>query len=161
MVDSSPMCVCPCNPAATRSQSNSLPSYHSTSGEIITSNTLEKSSPLFYILKTTATSTTNHSASLSSSVCHCPCSTTSSASYLLCEYANRNTLAHSRNFSGELKWEKHFQISHPKANVNDELPNPAIHSLNSSQSLCFHLFQHQRISWQILPKVFYLLQVIQ
>ena len=91
------MCVCPCNPASTRSQSNSL-RYHSTSGGIITSSTSEKSSPLSYMLTTTATSTTSTSASLSSSVCYCPCSTTSLPSYL-CKYVYRNRLAYSQNVS--------------------------------------------------------------
>ena len=104
IVDSSPMCVCPCNPTATRSETTSLPSYHSASSGIITSNTLEKSSPLFYILTTTSTSTTNVSPSLSSSVCYCPYSTTSSASYLLWKYAYRKRLAYSQFFARELKW---------------------------------------------------------
>ena len=91
------MCVCPCNPASTRSQSTSLP-YHSTIGGIFTSSTLEQSSPLFYILPTTSTSKTSASASLSSSVCYCPCTTTSSTSYLLCKYWHRRRLAYSENF---------------------------------------------------------------
>ena len=86
------MCVSPCNFASTKSQSTSL-RHHSTSGRIITSSTSEKSSPLFYVSTTTATSTTSTSASLSSTVCYCPCSTISSASYLLRKYAYGNRLA--------------------------------------------------------------------
>ena len=96
MVDASPMCVCPCNPTSLRSQSTPL-LYHSTSGGASTSSTSKKSSPLFYILTTTATSTTSASAALGSSVCYCPCSTTSSASYLLCKYSYRNRLACIQN----------------------------------------------------------------
>ena len=86
------MCVSPCNSASTRSQSTSL-RHHSTSGGIITSSTSEKSSPLLYILTTTATGTTSASASLSSSVCYCPCSPTSSTAYLLRKYTYGYRLA--------------------------------------------------------------------
>ena len=92
VVDASPMCVCPCNPTSLRSQSTSS-LYHSTSGGASPSSNSERSSPLFYILTTTATSTVGASAALGSSVCYCPCSTTSSTSYLLGKYSYRNRLA--------------------------------------------------------------------
>ena len=90
MADTSPMCVCPC--ASTRSQSMSF-RYHSTSSGNITSSTFKKSSPLLYVLTTTDTNATSAFSSLSSSACYCPCSITSSASYLLCKYPYRNRLA--------------------------------------------------------------------
>ena len=101
MSDTSPVCVSPCNPTSTRSQSTSL-RYHSTDGGISTSSTSDTSSPLFFILTTTATNTTSASVSLSSSVCVCPCSIASSASYLLCKYAYWNRLAYTQNF--QEKW---------------------------------------------------------
>ncbi|XP_020621165.1 uncharacterized protein LOC110058843 isoform X2 [Orbicella faveolata] len=67
MIDATPMCIWPCNPISTTSQSISL-LYHSISGAISTSSTSGRSSPFFYILTTTATSTTSASVSLSSSV---------------------------------------------------------------------------------------------
>ena len=92
MIDSSPMCICPCNSTSRKSQKTSL-LYHSTSVGIIPSSTSEKSSPLVYILTTTATSTRSASSSLSSSVCYCPCSITSSTSYLFCKYPYLERLA--------------------------------------------------------------------
>ncbi|XP_020621161.1 protein sidekick-1-like [Orbicella faveolata] len=54
MIDATPMCICPCNPTSTRSQSTSW-LYHSTSSAIITSSTSDQSSSSIYILTTTAT----------------------------------------------------------------------------------------------------------
>jgi len=81
--------------AITTSQSIPL-LYHSTSGVIIASSTSDQSSPFADSLTTTATNTSSASSSLSSSVCYCPCSTTSSTSYLSCKYAYRKRLAHSQ-----------------------------------------------------------------
>ena len=131
MVDTSPMCVCPCNPASTRSQSTALP-YHSTS-ENLTSSTLEQS---FYIFATTSTKKTSASASLSSSDCYCPCSTTSSTSYLLCKYSYRNKLAYSQNFLE--KWnQKNALCCHPKGNVpvNRYFPKIVFSSFPASENI--------------------------
>lgn len=95
MIDATPMCICPCNLTSTTSQSTSL-LHHSTSGAIITSRTSDQSPPSSYILTTTATNTTSASVSLSSSVCYCPCNTTSSTSYMLRKYAYRKRLARSQ-----------------------------------------------------------------
>ena len=46
-------------------------------------------------------------------------------------------------------------------NVNEVLQNPPIYSLNYQLRFCSHLFQHQKISWQILPKACRRLQPIQ
>ena len=88
MTDAIPMCICPCNPTSTRSQSTSF-LFHSTSGAISTSRTSGQRSSSLYILTTTATSTTSASFLFSSSVCYCSCSTTSLTSYVLCKYAYR------------------------------------------------------------------------
>ena len=61
--------------------------------EVQSPSTSEKRSLLFYLLTTTSTSSTVAPASLSSSVCYCLCSTTSSTSYLLGKYSYRNRLA--------------------------------------------------------------------
>ena len=159
MVDTRPMCVCPCNPISTRSQSTSLRHYL-TSGAIITSSTLEKSSPLFYISTTTTTSTTSVPASLRTSVCYCLCSSTSLTTFLLCKYVNRNTLAFSQNFLEKLNEKKNFACWHAAGTVNEEQPNPASYALNCYKSFCSPLFQHQKISWQILPKVCHRLQLV-
>ena len=95
MTDATPMCICPCNPTSKRPQRTSL-LYHSTSAAISSSNTSDqRSSFSVYNLTTTTSSTTSASSSLSSSVCYCPCSTTSSTSYMSCKYAYRKWLADS------------------------------------------------------------------
>jgi len=79
----------------TTSQSSPL-IHHSTSSAIITSSTSDQSSPFSDSLTTAATNTSSASASLSSSVCYCPCSTTSSTSYMSCKYAYRKRLVYSQ-----------------------------------------------------------------
>ena len=89
MTDATPMCICPCNPTSKRPQRTSL-LYHSTSAAISSSNTSDqRSSFSVYILTTTTSSTTSASSSLSSQVCYCPCSATSSPSYMSCKYEYR------------------------------------------------------------------------
>ena len=93
MTDATPMCICPCNPTSTRSQSTSL-LHHSTSGASTTSSTSDQTSSFsVYNLTTIATSTSSASSSLSSSVCYCPCSATSSTSNMLSKYEYRKRLA--------------------------------------------------------------------
>ena len=87
------MCICPCNLASTRSESTSL-LYQSVN----TSSPSEQSSPFSDSLTTNAANTASASAYLSSSVCYCPCSTTSSTSYMSCKYAYRRRLGQLVSF---------------------------------------------------------------
>ena len=92
-----------------RSPSTSL-SYHLTNAAISTCSTSDQRIPSFYLLAAIAIVTTTASASLSSSVCHCPYCTTSSTSHMLCNYAYRKRLARSQNFLSNLNVKNSIRI---------------------------------------------------
>ena len=103
MVDVTSMCICHCGSSSTTSQSTSS-LYHSKSGGVFSSGPSDQSSQIVYNATINANNTTSASASLSSSVCYCPCSPVTSTSYMSCKYAcqaERNSSA--AKLLGELK----------------------------------------------------------
>jgi len=98
MVDVTFLCICPCGSTSTTSQST--PSlYHSTSGGVISSGPSDQSSQIFYNATIDGNNTTSSSASLSSSVCYCPCNPATSTSYMSCKYACRE-----KHFRAKISW---------------------------------------------------------
>ena len=86
MVDTTAMCICPCNLSSTRSHRTSL-LYYTTSGGVISSSRFHQNSQVVHNVTTNANNTTSASAALSSSICYCPCSTATSTSYMSCKHA--------------------------------------------------------------------------
>ena len=98
MVDVNSMCVCPCGFTSTTSQSAST-LYHSTSGGVISFGPSDQSSQIFYSATIKGNNTSSASASLSSSVCYCPCNPATSKSCMSCKYGCQET-----QFRGKISW---------------------------------------------------------